>query len=248
MFQNEKVTAILLAGGSGTRFGAAGNKVYVNACGKPILQYSLEVLTRNPYVDECVLVVRDGDQDEAEKILDRAAERAQAPDAGTGEKENFRVPVRMVTGGSTRQESVLKGLNAASGGIVLIHDGARPLIRDSCVSRCIETMSGFAGCTAAVRAKDTIKMSDGHGIVTKTTDRAHTWIVQTPQCFRKDVLLAAHRKFRDAPGITDDCRLLELAGEPVKLVESDYTNIKVTTPEDLRLVEIYLRAAGRESG
>ncbi len=273
MFQNRKVTAILLAGGSGTRFGAAENKVYVRICGKPILQYSLEVLVRNSYVDECILVVKDSEWAKAQAIVDAvchsvrtgAGEQADAEKAAdalripvrtkTGEQADAekaadasRVPVRMTSGGSTRQESVLHGLNAANGDIVLIQDGARPMIRDSYVTRCIETMSEFAGCTAAVRSKDTIKISDDRGLVTQTTDRAHTWIVQTPQCFHREVLLAAHRKYGTSPGITDDCSLLELAGVPVRLVEADYTNLKVTTPEDRILAESFLQASGRGQG
>lgn len=224
MIENKRVSAVLLAGGSGTRFGADGNKVYVKANGVPILQYSMDVLQRHPGIDEWILVVKDGEQEIAEQLR---RER----------------PWHLVTGGSTRQESVLHGIEAASGDIVLIHDSARPMIRPEYVTRCIQTMEEAPGCTVAVRSKDTIKLSDENGFVTQTTVRANTWIVQTPQCFRRDVLMAAHERFRETPGITDDCMLLELAGHPVKLVEGDYTNIKVTTPEDLDLAEAFLREA-----
>ncbi len=231
MFDGKRVTAILLAAGSGTRFGAAQNKVYVPVCGKPILQYSLDVLGACPEVDEGILVVKAGEE-----------ERARALSV-TGKW----VP-RLVTGGATRQESVYRGLHAASGEIVLIHDGARPLLRRRDVIGCLAAMRDFPGAAAAVRSKDTIKISDEAGVVTETTPRERTWVVQTPQCFHRDELLAAHEKYRTEEGITDDCMLLERAGARVKLVEADYTNIKVTTAEDRRLAETFLRARGAADG
>ena len=226
MTAGKKVTAVLLAGGSGTRFGADGNKVYVNACGKPILQYSVDVLEGHPGIDERILVVKDGEQELAGQLA-------------------LTKPWKLVTGGETRQESVRHGILAAEGEIVLIHDSARPLIRSVYVSRCLEAVETVPGCTVAVRSKDTVKLGDEEDLVVQTTERARTWIIQTPQCFRRDVLLAAHERFRGRADITDDCMLLELSGEPVRLVEGEYTNIKVTTPEDLSLAESFLRVRER---
>lgn len=231
MIRDQKVTAILLAGGSGTRFGASGNKVYVEIGGKPILQYSLEVLAGHPAVDECIFVVKDGEQAIAGELEKRMRE------SNVGKSY---APVRFVTGGSTRQESVYHGLQEASGDIVVIHDGARPVIRTSYVDQCLAAMEEVPGASIGVRSKDTIKLTDDRGIVTTTTVRANTWIVQTPQCFHMGVLKAAHERFADAPGITDDCSILELAGLPVKMLLGDYTNIKVTTPEDRELAEAFL--------
>ncbi|MCD8148578.1 MAG: 2-C-methyl-D-erythritol 4-phosphate cytidylyltransferase, partial [Clostridiales bacterium] len=153
-------------------------------------------------------------------------------------------PVTYTVGGVTRAESVRRGLAASAGEIVLIHDGARPMIRDSYVTHCVEAMADFPGATMAVRSKDTIKLGDDRDVVTATTERPHTWVVQTPQCFRRKVLEEAHERYGSDPGITDDCMLLELCGQDVKLVEGDYTNIKVTTPEDLTLAEAFLRRMG----
>lgn len=229
--EGKKVTAILLAGGSGTRFGAAGNKVYVEIGGKPILRYSLEVLAGHPAVDECIFVVKEGEQELAEELV-----RSMREDAAN---TKF-APIRYAVGGSSRQESVYHGLKEATGEIVLIHDGARPVIRPAYVERCIAAMEEVPGATVGVKSKDTIKLIDENGIVQTTTVRANTWIVQTPQCFRREVLMEAHERFADAPGITDDCSILELAGEAVKMIPGDYTNIKVTTPEDRELAEAFL--------
>lgn len=223
MFQDKMVTAVLLAGGSGNRFGGEMNKVYREAGGKPILQYSLEVLDAHPLVDELVLVVK-------------GSERAMT------EEWSGRKPVLYTAGGTTRQESVYQGLLASHGELVLIHDGARPLIRPSYITDCLEAMTEWPGVSIAVRSKDTVKRTDDYGQVVETTKRANTWLAQTPQCFRRDILLAAHKAHGDNPEITDDCMLLEAAGQPVKLLEGDYTNIKVTTAEDLDLAVQYLRS------
>ena len=226
MDRKTNVSAILLAGGSGTRFGADGNKVYVQANGRPILQYSIDVLEAAEGIEEWILVVKDGEQDLAETL-------------------EFSKSWKLVPGGATRQESVLHGLAAAGGDIVLIHDGARPLIRTEDVDRCLEAVKEVPGCTIAVRSKDTIKLGDEKDLVLCTTERSRTWAIQTPQCFRKDILLDAHHRFREEPGITDDCMLLEKMGEKVRLVEGRYSNIKVTTPEDLSLAEALLEKERR---
>jgi len=221
MYQNKMVTAVLLAGGSGTRFGGEMNKVYREAGGKPILQYSLEVLDAHPLIDELVLVVKRTEREMTEEWRGRK-------------------PLLYTAGGTTRKESVYQGLLASHGELVLIHDGARPLIRPSYITDCLEAMTEWPGVSIAVRSKDTVKLTEDNGQVVETTKRANTWLVQTPQCFHRDILLAAHEAHRDNPEITDDCMLLEAAGQPVKLLEGDYTNIKVTTAEDLDLAVQYL--------
>ena len=90
-------------------------------------------------------------------------------------------------------------------------------------------MKNYNGATIAVKSKDTIKISDHNGVVISTTERKNTWLIQTPQCFKRGILLNAHEKYKDNENITDDCMLLEIEGEAVKLIEGDYTNIKVTT-------------------
>ena len=90
-------------------------------------------------------------------------------------------------------------------------------------------MEKYNGATIAVKSKDTIKISDDNGVVISTTERKNTWIIQTPQCFKREILVQAHERFKNNETITDDCILLELSNQKVKLIEGDYTNIKVTT-------------------
>ena len=189
----------------------------------------MEALEVHPDIDEWILVVRAGEEETASEL--------------TGD-----FPWKITAGGSERKDSVLRGLQAASGEIVLIQDGARPLIRQEYISRCLAAMEEAPGATVAVPSKDTVKLGDERGFVKETTRRERTWIVQTPQCFARQVLLAAHERFGEMPGITDDCMLLELAGEPVRLVKGDYANIKITTPEDLELAEVFLRQKRKEEG
>lgn len=142
----------------------------------------------------------------------------------------------LVSGGATRKESVYNCLINTNSDIVLIHDGVRPLIKQTYIDECIRNMSDFDGVSIAVKAKDTIKITDDNGIVVKTTQREHTWLVQTPQCFKRDILLEAHKNFGTNELITDDCILLELMGKKVKLIEGDYTNMKITVPEDFIVI------------
>ncbi len=224
MFQEKWVTAVLLAGGSGSRFGGSRNKVYLPLLGKPMLAYSWHVLEESPFTDDLILVFRPEDEAEAAALVSCC-----------------RKPVQLIPGGGTRQESVLHAISGDCGEIVLIQDGARPLLQPRYVGACLEAMAECPGATVAVRSKDTVKLADEAGFVRCTTRRTDTWIVQTPQCFHRDVLLEGHRLAAGDPEITDDCMLLERMGQPVKLVEGDYTNIKVTTAEDQILAEHFLK-------
>ena len=101
-------------------------------------------------------------------------------------------------------------------------------------------MSNFKGVTVGVKSKDTIKITDDNGFVTHTTKRSNTWIVQTPQCFDKRILLDLHEKYKEIE-VTDDCMLLEKGDYKIKIIEGDYTNIKVTTYEDINIIKEFLR-------
>ena len=211
----------MLAGGSGTRLGGGVNKVYRKIGGKAVLERSFEALAASGYIDDIIIVCRE-------------TEREEAGAFASG------VPVRLVRGGDTRQESVYNALQEDCGEIVVIHDGARPFVTPDCVRRCVEALDGADGATAAVRSKDTVKLADADGFVEQTVPRERAWQIQTPQCFRTVELREAHRRFRAEPGITDDCMLMEKAGGRVRLVEADYRNIKITTPEDMILAEAFL--------
>ena len=147
--------------------------------------------------------------------------------------------IDIVFGGSTRQQSVYNSIKDTKADIVIIHDGARPAIKQEYISECIESMEDFKGATVGVKSKDTIKIADDNNIVTSTTKRSNTWIIQTPQCFDRKILLDMHEKFKSEE-VTDDCMLLEKGEHKVKIIEGDYTNIKVTTAEDINIIKAFI--------
>ena len=114
------------------------------------------------------------------------------------------------------------------------------MIKQEYINKCIENMDKFKGIAIGVRSKDTIKITDENNIVINTTQRANTWIIQTPQCFDRKVLLKMHNKYKKED-VTDDCELLEINNYKIKIIEGDYTNIKITTYEDLNIVREFLK-------
>ena len=139
-------------------------------------------------------------------------------------------------GGSHRQESVFNALKLSSSDIVVIHDGARPMIRQEYIVNSLLELNNFPGTSIAVKSKDTIKITDDNGVVTQTTQRSNTWVIQTPQCFNREILMNCYLDQKISENLTDDCMLLEQAGHRIKLISGDYTNIKITTQEDIRIL------------
>ena len=210
--------AVILCGGSGTRMGAAENKTLLMIGGEPGIVRcvrTFEGLTRG-----AVLVCRAGEEDTFRKAL---SARGLAP-------------LAIVPGGADRQESALRGLQALppDADIALIHDGARPFVSKDVIRRVIDSVWRFGSGVAAVPARDTIKRASPEGVVLETLNRSELWQMQTPQGFYVKDLLAAHETA--AARYTDDAALMEAAGHPVRLVPGGYDNIKMTSPEDLRMV------------
>ena len=223
------VSGIILAGGSSTRYGTGENKTLAMLCGRPVLEYSLRVFLGSPAVDEVILAARAG-----EEATLRALAESLSPEK----------PVTVVTGGKDRAESVQNALTAAKGERVLIHDGARPLVTKELLEDCLAALAQADGAAVAVASPDTVKLTGADGYVERSTDRSRTYLIQTPQAFYREELLALHRALGDGPErgqITDDCMLLERAGRRVKLVPGRRENIKITTPADRELAEFYLK-------
>lgn len=221
----KKVTAIILVAGNSTRFGKNRNKNFEVIEGKEVLLYSLEKFNENNLVNDIYIVCKKNEEDIVKKIV---------------AKVELKKELQYITGGATRQESVYNAITKTSSDIVIIHDGARPMVKDKFITDCIEEMENFKGDSIAVKSKDTIKITDDNGIVKETTLRKNTWVIQTPQCFDRKVLLEMHEKFKGDETVTDDCMLMERSGNPVKLIEGEYSNIKVTTYDDVNLVKGYL--------
>ncbi len=231
-----KVTAIIPASGRGTRMQSSVAKQYMELCGKPLLYHTIKAFEESP-VDDIILVVPEGEEDFVRVII--------------VEPNGFYKVKKIVVGGEARYNSVFNGLLAAEGSdYVLIHDGARPLVDEALIMRCIEAVQKDKACIAAVPVKDTIKEINADGVVEQTIDRSKLYAIQTPQCFEYPLILNAYsRLFRQAAsgqmaldGITDDASVIELMTEqPVKLVQGDYRNLKVTTPEDIVVAEAFLK-------
>ena len=216
------VTGIILLAGASTRYNKGINKNLDSLEDKLVITHSIKKFLNNDLIDEIVLVIRPEDIDE---ILE---------DINTNTEKNK--SIKLVPGGKTRQESVYNGLKIVDSDIVLIHDGARPLVKDRFIRSCIESMDEYDASTIAVKSKDTIKLGNENDEVVETTNRDNTWIIQTPQCFNTELLKILNEKYRNET-MTDDCALMEREGIKVKLLEGDYTNIKITTKEDMEIVK-----------
>jgi 2-C-methyl-D-erythritol 4-phosphate cytidylyltransferase len=220
-----KYAGIILAAGSGSRMHSDIPKQYIEIDGKPLIYYTLETFERS-VVDEIVLVVRPGDEEYARReIVDRYG---------------FTKASSIVCGGETRTDSVLNGIKATEAEYVLIHDGARCLVSIDLIERMAAKVVETS-CIAAVPSKDTIKIVK-EGVVCDTPNRENLYIVQTPQAFNRSNLLNAYLKLDELSDekrrtLTDDSMIMENAGKPVQIVAGEYSNIKVTTPEDLDFVK-----------
>lgn len=221
------ITAIFPAAGQSRRMHSTVNKNFMALDGTPILIRTLRIFSLTA-VSNFIVVVSADEIDQMRRMI--AAEK------------NLK-PCEIVAGGSERQYSIANALKVLSPmtEIVLVHDAARPLISVETIDAVIDSARRFGGAIAAVPAKNTIKVIDGEGFVESTPSRATLVEVQTPQGFRREILLEAYaRAARDGFLGTDDASLVERIGGRVKIVTSDYKNIKITTPEDVAIAEALL--------
>ena len=228
------VSVIFPAAGQGKRMQAGINKVLLTLGGEPILTRTLKTFSAVKEVGELIVVVAADEVAAVERQLQKVA----------GLK-----PFQVVAGGSERQYSIYNGLQhvAEQADVVLVHDAARPLVTVKTIQAVIDSARAKGGAIAAVPAKNTIKVVDTDGLVESTPPRSTLWEVQTPQGFRKDILLKANEQaLQDDFLGTDDASLVERIGVPVAVVKSDYRNIKVTTPEDLLIAEAFLQCTADE--
>ena len=228
------VSVIFPAAGQGKRMQAGINKVLLTLGGEPILVRTLKTFSAVEEVGELIVVV--------------AADEVTAVE-GQLQKVSGLKPFQVVAGGSERQYSIYNGLQqvAKAADVVLVHDAARPLVSVKTIQAVIDTARAKGGAIAAVPAKNTIKVVDDEGLVVDTPPRSTLWEVQTPQGFRKDILLKANEAaVADKFLGTDDASLVERIGAPVAVVQSDYRNIKVTTPEDLLVAEAFLKCTAED--
>jgi len=205
-------------------------KVFTSLLGKPLIVWSLEPFLELNIFSEILIACPPDSIDSINRIISKE---------GCKEKS-----VRLVGGGDTRQESVAKCIREISVecDLVAVHDAARPLLTSQLLMNVLNRANETNAAIAAVPCKDTVKLCDEDGIVSETLDRSKLWLVQTPQCFHRELLVSAHeRAQRDNYTATDDAALVERINAKVHIVMGAYENIKITTPEDIQIGEDVLR-------
>lgn len=228
--EKQKYTAIILAAGSGKRMNSKVHKQYLIIQDRPVLYYSLKAF-EDSAVDEIVLVVGKGEEKFCRKeIVD---------------KYGISKVKAIVEGGKERYHSVFEGLKQTSDAdYVLIHDGARPFVNQDIIRRCMQEVQKYQACVVGMPVKDTIKIADEEGYAKQTPDRKNVWMIQTPQTFSYALIYEAYEEMLETEdtAITDDAMVLErIKGKKSKLIEGSYRNIKITTPEDLLIANVYLQ-------
>ena len=218
-----KVSAIIPAAGSGERFGE--EKQFKLLSGRPLFFHTLKLFLQSDYIDEIIVAVPSANVDSTHRdVLSMSAGK----------------PVKVVAGGTRRQDSVKNGIDVSDSDstLVCIHDAARPFVTENLIQRSISACEFADGAVVGIPSKDTVKFSE-NGLVKETLDREKIWLAQTPQCFHKNKLLQAlyYAETENLTG-TDESALMEAMGFSIKLVEGDSNNFKITTKDDWARAEI----------
>jgi len=225
------LTCLVLAAGRGVRLKSPLSKPLIDVGGKPVIYYSLRVLNNHPKVDNIIVVCNRDNIKRIESIT---------------KKYGFRKVKKFILGGKERKDSVLNAMKSVSleSDYVLIHDAARPVLSKGLVSACIDSARKYGAAIAAVRVKPTIKVSKDGAWVKSTLERKQLWEAQTPQVFKKELINMGYRGLGNKE-VTDDSMLIERLGRKVRLVSGSYSNIKITTPEDLLFIRAIIKKAGQ---
>lgn len=234
--EKKRCTAILLAGGQGTRMGAKIQKQYLLIQNRPVLFYSLYTFEKSEVIDDVILVVGAGQVEYIRKEF--------------VEKYHFTKVTCIVEGGRERYHSVWEGLKEvqAEGGLeeryIFIHDSARPFLTEEIIQRAYNDVEAHSACVVGVPSKDTVKLVDEKAFSRETPDRKFVWIIQTPQVFDASIITEAYARMmsRDTIQATDDAMAVENELHiPVHMTEGSFENIKITTPEDLEIAKVFVR-------
>jgi 2-C-methyl-D-erythritol 4-phosphate cytidylyltransferase len=225
------VTAIVLAAGEGRRMAAGTSKSYLPIAGRPLVLRTLDRVFSAQAVEAVVLVVGAGELERCESMLR----------ADSALKDRHWL---LQVGGATRQQSARRGLERVESDcdIVVIHDGARPFVSARLIDRCVETAADKGAVVAGLPVRDTIKTVSSDHWIESTPNRSALWEIQTPQAFKRGLIIAAHEwAERQGIQVTDDATVVERIGTPVYVLEGERTNFKITVPEDAWLAEILIR-------
>lgn len=221
-----KTVAIITAAGYGKRMGRP--KQFIKIAGKTMLERTLAVFQKTKIIDGIILVVAKGQLNRARKLP-----RSKI--------------IKILIGGRERYNSVRKGIRAVpkSAEVIVIHDGARPLVTSSLIERSVKEVKKYGAAIVGVPSRDTVKEISRLGpFIARTIERKRAWLAQTPQAFLSPLLRKAYSRVRK--DVTDDAMLVEKLGIPVKMVMGSYQNIKITTPEDLLVARAIIEKGARE--
>ena len=218
-----KVSAIIPAAGSGERFGE--EKQFKLFSGRPLIFHTLKLFLQSDYIDEIIVAVPSANVDSTHRdVLSMSAGK----------------PVKVVAGGTRRQDSVKNGIDVSDSHstLVCIHDAARPFVTEDLIQRSISACEFADGAVVGIPSKDTVKFSE-NGLIKATLDREKIWLAQTPQCFHKNKLIQAlyYAETENLTG-TDESALMEAMGFSIKLVDGDSNNFKITTKDDWIRAEV----------
>jgi 2-C-methyl-D-erythritol 4-phosphate cytidylyltransferase/2-C-methyl-D-erythritol 2,4-cyclodiphosphate synthase len=216
------VSAIIAAGGRGVRFGGTLPKQFLLLGGRTILQRSVDAILSSDCITDLVVALP---SDLVANVPDYLRDRAK--------------PITIVEGGARRQDSVANAFEVVSAraDVIVIHDAARPFVTADLIARTVDAAVEHGAAIAALAATDTVKRADADGLIQQTIPRTQIFLAQTPQAFRPSVLRDALARAGSADDATDEAALAERAGHPVRLVEGDRRNLKITTTDDLMMAE-----------
>ena len=235
--KRKSCAAIVLAAGQGKRMGGQVHKQFLELEGHPIVYYSIRAFQESPLIDQILLVTGETEIDYVQSEI--------------VEKYHFDKVCAVVAGGHERYASVWNGLKALEkslreeekDGFVFIHDGVRPFINEEILRRAFDAVEAYHACVVGMPSKDTVKIADVDGFVSETPARSRAWNVQTPQVFDFRLAYEAYAALEQSgrSDVTDDAMIVEaFTDTKVKLVEGSYENIKLTTPEDLKIAATFL--------
>ena len=220
MIDGKKISAVITAAGNGLRMKSDKAKPYIEIMGRKILEISLDTIVKLEKIDQIIVVIRKEDENYLKEIL-----------------KKYDKKISYVFGRETRELSTYEGLKAVdkNSKLVLTHDGVRPFASKELFEEVIENLKDYKAVISAVKSKDTVKIVGENSLVKTTPLRKEVYNVQTPQAFDKDMILDFYQKYTQSDfTITDDSQLFEVySKEKIKVVEGEYSNIKMTTPEDL---------------
>jgi 2-C-methyl-D-erythritol 4-phosphate cytidylyltransferase len=203
------------------------DKTFAPILGRPLVAHTLDRFESSPLIDQIILVLAEDSLEQGRQLV---------------EERDYRKVAHVCAGGTRRQDSVRNGLELLSPcDWVMVHDGARPCLDKATLQRGLDAAADCGSAVAGVPVKDTIKLVSPDQMVKDTPDRSRLWAAQTPQIFRYDLLLEAHRACTQ--DVTDDAAVVESLGHPIKMFLGAYENIKVTTAADLVIAEAFLKAS-----